>query len=227
MLESRSEDALVLLVKLVKSTVMTVETVETVEAVETVETVETVVTVESVETVETAETAETEETEETKLTENRKKKQLLTHLLTDNLKARDASASKKRSEATTATLRCLPTPSPFSAWSSSSSLPTLSLPHPLLKTTLTGVGRTVLGFWVFRPKLTKTKRFPPILDHMNGKIFLGSSRFPSGKIDPKLAVAGSKPHNNLLECDCFGPKNLHWMFSWCQNVHIYSDFSDL
>ena len=36
MLESRSEDALVLLVKLVKSTVMTVETVETVESVESV-----------------------------------------------------------------------------------------------------------------------------------------------------------------------------------------------
>ena len=39
MLESRSDDALVLLVKLVKSTVMTVETVETVETAETVETV--------------------------------------------------------------------------------------------------------------------------------------------------------------------------------------------
>ena len=38
MLESRSEDALVLLVKLVKSTVETVETVESVETVETVET---------------------------------------------------------------------------------------------------------------------------------------------------------------------------------------------
>ena len=36
MLESRSEDALVLLVKLVKSTVMTVETVETIEAAEIV-----------------------------------------------------------------------------------------------------------------------------------------------------------------------------------------------
>ena len=35
MLESRSEDALVLLVKLVTSTVMTVETVETVETVKT------------------------------------------------------------------------------------------------------------------------------------------------------------------------------------------------
>ena len=35
MFESRSEDALVLLVKLVKSTVMTVETVETVETVKT------------------------------------------------------------------------------------------------------------------------------------------------------------------------------------------------
>ena len=36
MLESRSDDALVLLVKLVKSTVMTVETVESVETVDTV-----------------------------------------------------------------------------------------------------------------------------------------------------------------------------------------------
>ena len=39
MLESRSEDALVLLVKLVKSTVMTVETAETAETVEAAETV--------------------------------------------------------------------------------------------------------------------------------------------------------------------------------------------
>ena len=39
MLESRSEDALVLLVKLVKSTVETVETVENAETVETEETV--------------------------------------------------------------------------------------------------------------------------------------------------------------------------------------------
>ena len=39
MLESRSDDALVLLVKLVKSTVMTFETVETVETVATEETV--------------------------------------------------------------------------------------------------------------------------------------------------------------------------------------------
>jgi len=35
MLESRSDDALVLLVKLVKSTVMTVETAETIEPVQT------------------------------------------------------------------------------------------------------------------------------------------------------------------------------------------------
>ena len=74
MLESRSEDALVLLVKLVKSTVMTVETVETVETVVTVETVETA---------------------ETVLTEDLKKYDSLTDSLTDNLKARDASASKK------------------------------------------------------------------------------------------------------------------------------------
>ena len=73
MLESRSEDALVLLVKLVKSTVMTVETVETVETVQSVETVETVKTAETV------------------LTEDLKKS---TYLLTDNFKARDASASK-------------------------------------------------------------------------------------------------------------------------------------
>ena len=54
--------------------------------------------------------------------------------------------------------------------------------HPLLKTTLTGLRRTYLRFLVFRPKLTKTKRFPPFLDHMNGKLFLGGSRFWSGKI---------------------------------------------
>ena len=47
--------------------------------------------------------------------------------------------------------------------------------HPLLKTTLTGLRRTYLRFLVFRPKLTKTKRFPPFLDHMNGKFFLGGS----------------------------------------------------
>ena len=50
--------------------------------------------------VETVEIAETEETEEMVLTEDLKKKQLLTdsltHLLTDNLKARDASTSKKK-----------------------------------------------------------------------------------------------------------------------------------
>ena len=74
MLESRSEDALVLLVKLVKSTVTTVETVETVE------------------------TAETVETKETVLTEDLKKKQSLTYSLTDSLKARDASASKKQTK---------------------------------------------------------------------------------------------------------------------------------
>ena len=62
--------------------------------------------------------------------------------------------------------------------------------HPLLKTTLTGLRRTYLRFLVFRPKLTKTKRFPPFLDHINGKLFLGSSRFWSGKFGPKLAVGG-------------------------------------
>jgi len=41
---------------------------------------------------------------------------------------------------------------------------------------------------------------------MNGKIFLGGSQFPSGKIDPKLAAAGSSPQNNVLEFHCFGPK---------------------
>ena len=48
-------------------------------------------TVETVETVETFETAETVETAKTVLTEDLKK----SHSLTDNLKARDASASKK------------------------------------------------------------------------------------------------------------------------------------
>ena len=64
--------------------------------------------------------------------------------------------------------------------------------HPLLKTTLTGLRRTYLKFLVFRPKLTKTKPFPPFLDHMNGKFFLGGSRFWSGKIGPKLAVGGHR-----------------------------------
>ena len=71
--------------------------------------------------------------------------------------------------------------------------------HPLLKTTLTGLRRTYLRFLVFRPKLGETKRFPPFLDHMIGKFFLGDSRFWSGKIDPKLAVGGSWPHNHGQE----------------------------
>ena len=71
--------------------------------------------------------------------------------------------------------------------------------HPLLKTTLTGLRRTYLGFLVFCPKLGETKRFPPILDHMNGNFFLGGSRFLSGKIGLKLAVGGSRPHTNSLE----------------------------
>ena len=49
------------------------------------------------ETVETVETAEAEETEET---ENLKKYDSLTYSLTDNLKARDASASKNRRNGT-------------------------------------------------------------------------------------------------------------------------------
>ena len=58
---------------------------------------------------------------------------------------------------------------------------------------------TYLRFLVFRPKLAETKRFPLILDHMNGKLLLGGSRFPSGKIDPKLTVGGSRPHKNGQE----------------------------
>ena len=60
---------------------------ETVEAAETAETVENVETVETVETVESLEAVGTVETE------NPKKYQLIS----DNLKARDASASKKLS----------------------------------------------------------------------------------------------------------------------------------
>ena len=71
--------------------------------------------------------------------------------------------------------------------------------HPLLKATLTGFRKTYLRFLVFRPKLAETKRFPPILVHMNGKIFPGGSRFPSAKIDLKLAVGGSRSHNNGQE----------------------------
>ena len=78
MLENRPEDALGLLVETVK-TVLTVQTVQTVEIVETEETEETV---------------ETVETEETVQTEDLKKYVLLC----DNLKARDASASKNLSD---------------------------------------------------------------------------------------------------------------------------------
>ena len=73
------------------------------------------------------------------------------------------------------------------------------LHHPLLKATLTGFRKTYLRFLVFRPKLAETKRFPPILVHMNGKNFPGGSRFPSAKIDLKLAVGGSRSHNNGQE----------------------------
>ena len=83
---------------------------------------------------------------------------------------------------------------------------THSLQHPLLKTTLTGLRRTYLRFLVFRPKLTKTKRFPPFLDHMNGKLFLGGSRFWSGKIGPKLAVGG-----HWSKC----PAELSFIFNRC------------
>ena len=80
------------------------------------------------------------------------------------------------------------------------------LVHPLLKTTLTGLRRTYLRFLVFRPKLTKTKRFPPFLDHMNGKLFLGGSRFWSGKIGPKLALGGHRS-----QC----PAELSFFFNRC------------
>ena len=58
---------------------------------------ETVETVEPVEPVETVETVEPVETVQTVFNEDLKKYELLTYLLTltDNLKARDASASKK------------------------------------------------------------------------------------------------------------------------------------
>ena len=78
--------------------------------------------------------------------------------------------------------------------------------HPLLETTLTGLRRTYLKFLVFRPKLTKTKPFPPFLYHMNGKLFLGGSRFWSGKIGPKLAVGGHRS-----QC----PAELSFIFNRC------------
>ena len=78
--------------------------------------------------------------------------------------------------------------------------------HPLLKTTLTGLRRTYLRFLVFRTKLTKTKPFPPFLDHMNGKLFLGGSRFWSGKIGPKLALGGHRS-----QC----PAELSFIFNRC------------
>ena len=70
----------------------------TVEAVDTVETVESVETEEAEETVEAVQTVETAEAAKTVYTEDLKKYDSLTHLITqsvsDNLKARDASASK-------------------------------------------------------------------------------------------------------------------------------------
>ena len=70
---------------------MTVEAVDTVETVETVETEEAEETVEAVQTVETVETAEAAKTV---YTEDLKKYHSLTQSVSDNLKARDASASK-------------------------------------------------------------------------------------------------------------------------------------
>ena len=67
----------------------------TVEAVDTVETVETEEAEETVEAVQTVETVETAEAAKTVYTEDLKKYDSLTYSLTDNLKARDASASKK------------------------------------------------------------------------------------------------------------------------------------
>ena len=76
----------------------TVETVETEEAEETVETEETVEAVQTVETVETADAANTEDL---------KKYELLTYSLSDNLKARDASASKKVSKPFVSNFCCI------------------------------------------------------------------------------------------------------------------------
>ena len=68
---------------------MSTKIIKNVETVENEENEETKVTEE------TEETEETEKTVETVYTEDLKKYDLLTHLMTDNLKARDASASKK------------------------------------------------------------------------------------------------------------------------------------
>ena len=73
---------------------MTVEAVDTVETVETEEAEETVETEETVEAVQTVETVETAEAAKTVYTEDLKKYDSLTHSVSDNLKARDASASK-------------------------------------------------------------------------------------------------------------------------------------
>ena len=71
--------------------------------------------------------------------------------------------------------------------------------HPLLKGKYTGHEKTYFGDLDISPRLAETKRNQKKLDKSVLPIFLGGSRFPSGKIDPKMAVGGSRPHNNGQE----------------------------
>ena len=57
------------------------------------------------------------------------------------------------------------------------------LRHPPFKATWTGARRTRLGNYDFCPRLAETKRENIILDHMNSRICLGSSRFWLHKFD--------------------------------------------
>ena len=58
-----------------------------------------------------------------------------------------------------------------------------SLPHPPFKATLTGFRKTLLRKVHFCPRLAETKRKNIILDHMNSRICLGSSRYWLHKSD--------------------------------------------
>ena len=78
-----------------------------------------------------------------------------------------------------------------------------SLGHPLLKRSSTGLEMTGLRKSFFLPRLTKTKRSQVFLGQSGGKICLGCSRFPSGKIGSKLTKFDCCPavNSGLRSCN--------------------------
>ena len=85
--------------------------------------------------------------------------------------------------------------------------------HPLLKGDYTGHEKTYFGDLDISPRLAETKRKQKISEKSGLPIFLGSSWFPSGKNDLKLAVRGSRPHNlSPSGAVNFSNALLYWMF---------------